>query len=642
MRGLVKFIGLLLLSVLVFFTPLFAIDEEKSQELEIAIENPKGVSDIFVLLDALSLVNQQIGDYKNTHKGASEDDAELQTIVAKKAQLLQHLPELILGNKKNLTFDKKANTNQIHQLELQVQANKSQQRELLALRDTITIQSLQTDSDMYDFFSNLNTTIKSYPSTQSIEDLINTELFNLKNINLSDYNRTLQSTQTPNNTSDDLLNQLQDLQIKVQTDIEALEYLRLRVDDFAANFFLTNLNIQNIIDAINENIPYYHSINWGKIILCVFIIIFMASFGKLFAKMSYLIISKIAHQHDNEELKQKTIYALTRPITLLLIVIALEFSIDICYYPLPAPPFVNKWFGVCYIVLVAWFLIALLEGYGTGLITTIAQKHSEGFRKEVLNLALKVVYFAIVVVSILLILKQLGFDVSTLVASLGIGGLAVALAVKDMLANFFASVMLLFDNSFSQGDWIVCGDVEGTVVEIGLRRTTVRTFDNALLFVPNSKLANEYIKNWSRRQAGRRIRMVIGLNYNSPRDRLQQCIKDIRTLLENHPKISTENNKHYANEDYTLSFKKDIVSVDDYSGYKTTLLVFLDELGESSINILVYCFSKTTIWKEWLTVKEEIIFEIMQIIEKNHLTMAFPSQSIYVESFPKESLPISK
>lgn len=69
------------------------------------------------------------------------------------------------------------------------------------------------------------------------------------------------------------------------------------------------------------------------------------------------------------------------------------------------------------------------------------------------------------------VLKQLGFDISTIVASLGIGGLAVALAVKDVLANFFASVILLLDNSFSQGDWIVCGEVEGTVVEMGLRRT---------------------------------------------------------------------------------------------------------------------------------------------------------------------------
>ncbi|WP_042961017.1 mechanosensitive ion channel family protein, partial [Helicobacter pylori] len=70
--------------------------------------------------------------------------------------------------------------------------------------------------------------------------------------------------------------------------------------------------------------------------------------------------------------------------------------------------------------------------------------------------------------------------------------------VKDVLANFFASVILLLDNSFSQGDWIVCGEVEGTGVEMGLRRTTIRAFDNALLSVPNSELAGKPIRNWSR------------------------------------------------------------------------------------------------------------------------------------------------
>ncbi|WP_141090901.1 mechanosensitive ion channel family protein, partial [Campylobacter concisus] len=142
-------------------------------------------------------------------------------------------------------------------------------------------------------------------------------------------------------------------------------------------------------------------------------------------------------------------------------------------------------FSIIYIVAFSWLVLTILNGYGIAIIDKIAQKSK---RKEVINLALKVIYVIVLIITLLLILQKLGFDISALIASLGIGGLAVAFAAKDIIANFFASVMMLFDNSFSQGDWIVCGDIEGTVVEIGFRKTTVRSFDNALIFVPNSKL----------------------------------------------------------------------------------------------------------------------------------------------------------
>ncbi|WP_162165998.1 mechanosensitive ion channel family protein, partial [Campylobacter fetus] len=91
---------------------------------------------------------------------------------------------------------------------------------------------------------------------------------------------------------------------------------------------------------------------------------------------------------------------------------------------------------------------------------------------------------------------------------------------------------------FSQGDWIVCAGVEGTVVEIGLRKTTVRTFDNALVFVPNSKIMSENVKNWNRRKVGRQIKMTIGLSYSCSKKSIEACINDIRTMLLNHPGIA--------------------------------------------------------------------------------------------------------
>ena len=232
----------------------------------------------------------------------------------------------------------------------------------------------------------------------------------------------------------------------------------------------------------------------------------------------------------------------------------------------------------------------------------------------------------------MLILSRLGFNVSAIIASLGIGGLAIALATKDILANFFASVMMLFDNSFSQGDSIVCGDIEGVVVEVGLRKTTVRTADNALIFVPNSKLASDPIRNWTRRRLGRLIKLTVGLEYKASSAQVKKCAEEIKSMLLNHPDIAKPSDLGSNDIQSSLRLRQNIVSIDDLIGYKSNLLVSVDSLSSSSIDILVYCFSKTIVWAEYLEVKEDVILKIMNIVESNGLSFAFPSQSLYIEN----------
>lgn len=228
----------------------------------------------------------------------------------------------------------------------------------------------------------------------------------------------------------------------------------------------------------------------------------------------------------------------------------------------------------------------------------------------------------------------MGFNVSAILASLGIGGLAVAFALKDMLANFFASVMLLFENSFSQGDWIECNGIEGTVVEIGLRRTIIRTFENALISMPNITLSDKPITNWTRRKMGRRIKFSIGLTYDSPREEIKKVIEEIHAMLLSHPDIATDT-QAIEFSDYELAFKQNVVSMEDFLGYKHNLYVGLDELADSSINILIYCYTKSIKKVEYMAAKQNVIFKIMEIVERHSLSFAFPSQSLYVESMPK-------
>jgi MscS family membrane protein len=253
------------------------------------------------------------------------------------------------------------------------------------------------------------------------------------------------------------------------------------------------------------------------------------------------------------------------------------------------------------------------------------QDKEHGLRKEVINLLITGINVVIISIGFLIGLRVYGFDLTAILSGLGIGGLAVAFAAKDTIANFFGSLSILFDNSFSQGDWIESSGVEGTVVEIGLRSTTIRTFDNALITMPNSQLANADIKNWSKRRIGRRIKMHIGVTYESNFDDIKVAIKEIRKMLTSHPKIATSKTKYLDRE-----ASNKLISKEDFRGVKRNLLVYLDNYSESSIDILIYCFSRSVQWVDWLEVKEDVMFKIADIIKRNNLEFAYPAMSVHV------------
>jgi len=205
------------------------------------------------------------------------------------------------------------------------------------------------------------------------------------------------------------------------------------------------------------------------------------------------------------------------------------------------------------------------------------------------------------------ILQLWGINVAGLLAGLGIGGLALALAAKDTAANLFGSIALLLDKSIRIGEWIRIDGVEGVVEDIGMRTTKIRTFKKSLITLPNQVIANTHIENFSRRQI-RRIKMNIGLTYDTSSEQIENIISDIREMLRNHEGISQE----------------------------STMLVNFTTFNDSSLDILIYTFANTSSWRKYMNIKEDVNIKIMKIVEKNGSSFAFPSQSIYVESLPKE------
>jgi MscS family membrane protein len=347
-----------------------------------------------------------------------------------------------------------------------------------------------------------------------------------------------------------------------------------------------------------------------------------------------LIQSNISKVESLKKYSKDIFDSIRKLLEIVFIVINIELTLYV-YNDFSKMSDFSLYFSMIYTFLITFIIYTTLNTIANIKIQKIIDKEKK-IKNEVLNVSIKLLNVFIWIIGILVILYLAGVELTAVISGLGIGGLAVALASKDSLANFFGTLSILFSDVFSQGDWIEVDGKEGTVVEIGLRVTKLRTFDNAVIAIPNAILANQDVRNWNKRSLGRRIKMHVGVKYDSKREDIQKAIVEIRNMLDQHPGIATKNTEY----SYAQTSKKArvVVSKDDEEGVKKTLLVYLDEFSDSSINILIYCFSKTVMWKEWLEVKQDVMFNIMDILEKNSLEFAFPSVSLYHENELEQKL----
>lgn len=569
----------------------------------------------FNLLRKLEALNQQEGDAQTAQKDA----------------LLAEIPESLDTKKDKLSLLQAALDKDKSKVKSALEKAKNSPTNTLRYQ----IQSAQIDAQtlMFDWLKRTLELRKQVHTQEQISTLIQSTLASLDSLYIEQYEAALFDIPAAQKAA--LEKRLNQLRNEIASYHEVLNYLNANSALLDDNSFFDSLGVETIINKINTWIPFsFWKFNLGKLIVCAIILAFFWCLRRILAVATVKIISSIFHYQESMDKRTVIIKNLVRPLSYILLFNGFDICWEIIYYPQNPPELVSKIFDISYIVSAAWFFVIIIEYYGTIFLTTFSRKHYQNVRAEIVNLILKVLYSIVVIIAALAILARMGFNITTLVASLGIGGLAVALATKDILANFFASVMILFDNAFSQGDWISCNKIEGTVVEIGLRRTTIRTFDNALLFVPNSVFVNDAICNWNRRKVGRRIKMTIGLTYDATADKLQKCIDDIIHMLENHKGIAKKSD--YADASTLMTIRQELVSIDDYEGNKSTIEVYLDNFGDSTIDISVSCFTTAISKAAWVATKQSVLFEIMRIVQDNGLSFAFPSQSVYVENLPKD------
>lgn len=271
--------------------------------------------------------------------------------------------------------------------------------------------------------------------------------------------------------------------------------------------------------------------------------------------------------------------------------------------------FISNAQQICIVFCLSWFVVRFISGGEK--IVVCGEKMKQPMDETTVSAIGKLLRATIIIISVLVVLQTMGYSMSGVLAFGGVGGLAVGFAAKDLLANFFGGLMIYLDRPFKVGDWVRSPDkeIEGTVVKIGWRLTTITTFDKRPLYVPNSIFTNISVQNPSR-MSHRRIYETIGVRYDDVGS-LEVIISEVKQMLLDHEEIDTSQ----------------------------TMIVNFNSYGASSLDFFIYTFTNTTNWIKYHEVKQDVLFKVYAIIANHNAEIAFPTSTLHVpESVKVEPL----
>ncbi|MDG0996517.1 MAG: mechanosensitive ion channel family protein [Gammaproteobacteria bacterium] len=335
----------------------------------------------------------------------------------------------------------------------------------------------------------------------------------------------------------------------------------------------------------------------------IFIIVLLVLTVSLAARQ---VIAKLAVRAANTQnpWDDALVSALRTRVNYLILITGISFAIEIANQDSAAD--INNLVSIIRYVLIiitlSWGLIVFISGVQDASIQ-LAKENNTGADATTIRAVAKLLRTAVIITTVLIVMQTLGFSVSGVMAFGGIGGIAIGFAAKDLLANFFGALTIYLDRPFSEGDWIRSPDreIEGIIENIGWRLTVIRSFDKRPIYVPNSVFASIAVENASR-MSHRRIYENIGLRY-ADINQMEAIVAAVTKMLRSHKEI-----------DQTQ-----------------TLIVNFTEFSSSSVDFMVYTFTKTTQWVRFQEIKQDVLLQIANIIDQHDAEMAFPSRSLYVE-----------
>jgi len=265
----------------------------------------------------------------------------------------------------------------------------------------------------------------------------------------------------------------------------------------------------------------------------------------------------------------------------------------------PAQEFMDRLTRAAFFVVFFWGLARSID-VGRDVITASTPSGQHAASRSLVPLGARVAKLLVLAIAVVAFLSQLGYPVASLVAGLGIGGLAVALAAQKSLENLFGTFSLGADQPFREGDFVRVEDFVGTVETIGLRSSRIRTLDRTLITIPNGKLAEMRLESFTARDR-MRLACFIRLVHGTTAQQMRAVLAGLERVLREHPKIWT-----------------------------SSMVVRLAELAESSLNVEVMAWFQTPDWDEFQLIRQEVLLQFMAVVEESGSSFAFPTRTVHL------------
>lgn len=342
-----------------------------------------------------------------------------------------------------------------------------------------------------------------------------------------------------------------------------------------------------------------YGLTYGQIITIVAIVLFSLMVRGLFARTFVRWITRLA-AGTKTRLDDVLVKAIATPLKIVPVIIGIYVALQIVDIGDQAEIYANRIIQSVVTLAVFWTLSRAVNAF-----EYVFTSLKDTLSPAVVDWMIKALQIILIILGFGAVAEQWGIAIAPLIAGLGVFGIAVGLGAQDLFKNLISGLLIISEKRFVPGEWIKAdGVVEGTVEKINFRSTLVRRFDKSPVYVPNSALSDAAVTNFSR-MTHRRIKWVIGVEYRTTVDQLKYIRDEIEAWLWNDTRFAKPP--------------------------EAALFVRIDNFNASSIDYLIYAFTHTKDWGEWLAIKEEFAVAVMDIIEKAGTSFAFPSQTIYMQ-----------
>ena len=361
---------------------------------------------------------------------------------------------------------------------------------------------------------------------------------------------------------------------------------------------------QQVVDVWTSGL---FGIGVGEVLLALIIFFVFLFARRLFSRFIIRAIRTFT-KRTATEIDDQILAAIEEPLRFVFVVVGVYAAGQVAPLPDVADGMLDQLVRSLIAFTIFWTIYRCVEPLShlldklTGVFGTV------GLRESLRGFFIKLGKFVVACLGVVAVLEEWEFNVAALLGGLGLVGMAVAFGAQNLISNLFAGFFIFLDHMFEKGDWIRTPDIEGTVEEIGFRTTKIRRFDMSLATIPNARLTDDAVINFSR-MTHRRIYWMIGIEYSASEAQLKQIVNRISDYVRGSDDFQTD-------------------------PAKATTLINVDSFNTSSIDIMFYCFTQTTKWGEWMVVKEALAYKVKEIVEAAGTGFAFPSSSLYVEKMP--------